>query len=425
MNTHTRFCTVMAVVTVLFSASALAATEMPRLQFGHGDVKAISIDGKSRPLKKGDVLRPGEKLVTGPGAMAQLRLFKQGVVVLRDQSQMELKPEIDGRYRVALDKGLMRTVTKLGFRLGKIDVATPVAQIAVQSGDMLTGVGVDNSARTTTHSHVFDGLVKIKTGNQEQVADRGKIFQVNPIGGAITTLKKVPDSMKLTLPEPTKRSRVILDQTTRKMADRAYDIDQTKIVVLDRPVTKTLGKGQLNVPGAFDPKGRITTPTVAKTGGKKVYSANNFDRTKLYQLETKGDLLGKNGKGPFVLDYSSSRDGRTIMPVKTSKNTNIKKLTRAATPVNLKKTVKVAGETTLSSPVLPIKVVTFEPEKIVKSSNNYNKELVKTIKQPTRTTTPVKTVKNPVKNPVKTPVRTIKTPIKTTTKKSLSLIPKF
>ena len=61
MNTQIKYRTIVAALAMLFSASSMAAAEMPRLQFGHGDVKAISLDGTTRPLKKGDALRPGEK----------------------------------------------------------------------------------------------------------------------------------------------------------------------------------------------------------------------------------------------------------------------------------------------------------------------------------------------------------------------------
>lgn len=421
MNTKTSYSKMVALLAMLFSAQLFAATEMPRLQFGIGDVKAIAANGDIRPLKKGDVLLPGEKLVTGPGAMAQLRLFKQGVVVLRDASQLELQKPVDGKYGVALDKGLLRTVTRLGFRLGKIDVKTPGAEIAVQSGDMLTGVGVDQSSRATTHSHVFDGLVKIRTSNEEKVAEIGKIFQVNPIGGAVTVVDRVPPSMKLTLPAPSAKGKAVLDPVTNKGVGGAFDSDMTKIAVL-KPGTPTVTRPRPATSGfqVAVPTPSATAVSIGARGsiGKATQPVKvNYDAVKVFdpRITTgSGDDIQAVKNALIVSIPSSISDTRSFAPVTTTDPAIKKSLTTQATVVTLTPTTKVAGETTLSSPQLPVKVVTFEPTRIVDTSTNFNPELVKTI-----TTTPTTTT-------TKTLTTTVKTPIKTTTcltcTKSLTLI---
>ena len=119
---------------------------------------------------------------------------------------------------------------------------------------------------------------------------------------------------------------------------------------------------------------------------------------------------------------NSIRKTRSFTPVLTRDPKIRKDLSKQATVVKLQPTVKTAGETTFSSTRLPIKAVTVNPDKLVKSSSNYNPKLVKTIKSGT--------VRNPtVKNNGATdPVKTIKNPIRTTTcvkcTKSLLLIRK-
>ena len=116
----------------LFLACALPgqAAETPRLQFTIGDVQIQDANGNLRPAIKGDFIRPGEKIITGNGGMAQLRMFNQGVVALKAGSEITVEPPIQEQFSVKLDRGLIRTVTKLADRVGKIDVLTPGANIA-------------------------------------------------------------------------------------------------------------------------------------------------------------------------------------------------------------------------------------------------------------------------------------------------------
>jgi len=233
MNTIKSFNskTIVFCLAALFASSAFAV-EMPRLQFAIGEVIAIGLDGKERILKKGDALQPGEKMLTKKGAMAQLRLFKQGVVVLRDDSELLLMPPVKGEFGVSLDKGLMRTVTKLAYRQGKIDVLTPGADIAVQAGDVLTGVGIGGKEKDTL-SQVLDGKVKVTTGKQETVAAIGKVLQITPGGGSVKVIDKLPDVMQLRLPQPSGKVSPALKGNTAKKIGGTFNSDATKIAVLN------------------------------------------------------------------------------------------------------------------------------------------------------------------------------------------------
>ncbi len=379
---------VITTLLAFFSAGAMAANNLPRLQFGVGDVKAVSPDGSVREFIKGDVLLPGEKMVTGPGAMAQLRIFQQGIVVLKDKGQLELKPPVNGKFAVSLEKGLMRTVTKLGYRLGKIDVETPVAQIGVQSGDMLTGVGVDNSATTTTHNHVLDGLVKVKTSNGESVIDIGKIVQINPIGGVIKVIDKVPDVMKLRVPAPTTAVKATLKGATSVSVSTAFNSDVTKIAVLNP------GAANAAAAAAARPGGLSRLTPKAPIGGDagKLSKAGvkvNFDGVKVFDPRTTSGSAADQQtiNSALILSIPSSiSNTRSFAPVTTTDPVVKSSLTTKAQIVTLTPTTSVGGETTLSTTAIPeIKIVTYEPVKVVVTDPSYNPTLVNTIKNTTTT----------------------------------------
>jgi len=363
-----------------FSAGALAANGLPRLQFGIGDVKAVSPAGKIRKLIKGDVLLPGEKMVTGHGAMAQLRIFEQGVVVLKDRGQLELKPAVNGKFTVSLDQGLMRTVTKLGYRRGKIDVATPAAEIAVQSGDVLTGVGVGKSARATTHNHVLDGKVRVKTKAGESVVDIGKIVQINPLGGVVNAVDKVPDAMQLRVPAPSAGVSAALNGATAGKLGSAFKRDRTKRAVLnprDAPTKNFISRPDRAVsarPVSVAGLGRTPIKPARQFGsrGPKV----NFDGVEAIDPRTS---FGSNSDRQVVNDTlilsipSSISNTRNFAPAATDNSKIKKELIKKARVVNLAPTASVAGETTLSSSQLPeIKVVTFEPAKIEPAAQTFD-----------------------------------------------------
>ena len=75
--------------------SSVGAVELPKVQFVNGDVRLLQPNGITVPIKKGDVIHPGEKLITGDGGVAQIRASNQGVIALRKNSEIEFKPVAD------------------------------------------------------------------------------------------------------------------------------------------------------------------------------------------------------------------------------------------------------------------------------------------------------------------------------------------
>lgn len=238
-------------VLVSLAAPSMAA-ETPRLQFTNGPVQIQDVNGVLRPAIKGDFILPGEKIITGDGGMAQLRVFKQGVVALKAKSEITIEPPVRDLFSVKIDKGLIRTVTKLAKQVGKIDVITPGASIAVDTGDVLTGVSLDRADKTT-HNQVLDGKVEIQTGDIKRIADVGKVFEIAPNDGAVKEVITKPDAMNLRVPEP----KLALD--VRKPVE-ANDII-SKPLVTREPATFTKDLGKI---AAFQPGRIVPTKPVEK-----------------------------------------------------------------------------------------------------------------------------------------------------------------
>lgn len=86
---------------------------------------AVEMDGA--PVQAGAVLRPGQKLTTGEGGLADVRLGSRAVFRLAPASQAVALKE-DGGLRVRLERGGLLSLVKTGNRYA---VQTPVATASV------------------------------------------------------------------------------------------------------------------------------------------------------------------------------------------------------------------------------------------------------------------------------------------------------
>lgn len=155
--------TLSVILCASLSGSLYAAEPMPKVQFVTGDVSLIHADGSQSPVRKGDEIAPGERLVTGPNGMAQIRAIDQGVLALRPDSECEFKPGSNG-MDVALNHGQLRAVTDVvGDKKGFINVLTPDSKIAVGNGDVETGVRMPDSSGKggESFSQAHLGVIKV------------------------------------------------------------------------------------------------------------------------------------------------------------------------------------------------------------------------------------------------------------------------
>jgi hypothetical protein len=147
-----------ALMAALSAAFPLAghAANAARVDFAAGDVKALSPDGRSRPLAKGAEIASGETIDTGSGR-AQVRFTDGAQVSLAPQTQFRIDDyrfsgQADGSEKgfFSLLKGGLRTITGLVGRTNRENyrVTTTVATIGIRGTEFSVIYG--NSINVTT-----------------------------------------------------------------------------------------------------------------------------------------------------------------------------------------------------------------------------------------------------------------------------------
>ncbi len=101
----------LALAVMLAALPAAAIAESGKLFFLKGDVTVVGVDGASRPARPGESIASGERIVTGPDALAQLRTADGGLMSVRPESNVRLdrfsSPE---GGRVVIDAGSIRVI---------------------------------------------------------------------------------------------------------------------------------------------------------------------------------------------------------------------------------------------------------------------------------------------------------------------------
>ncbi len=125
---------------VCLGSAHAADNEAGRVVFSSGVNKAIDARGNSRVIRRGDIVRQGDRLQTSEGRM-QVRFTDQGFVSIKPKSEMVISKynyldKIDGSERAffSLLKGSIRAVTGLIGRKNKknYQYQTPVATIGIR-----------------------------------------------------------------------------------------------------------------------------------------------------------------------------------------------------------------------------------------------------------------------------------------------------
>ena len=135
-----------ALCLLLAPLAALAQNVVGTVQFVHGGVMALNPAGEDRILSRGDEIREGEVLVTGPDGAMQLQLSDGGLVALRANTEMSIdeyqyEQAEDDRSLFSVARGVFR---KISGAIGRDEPAsvrmqTPVATIGIRGTDFEGG----------------------------------------------------------------------------------------------------------------------------------------------------------------------------------------------------------------------------------------------------------------------------------------------
>lgn len=127
----------------LATVSAWAQNVAGRFLTVIGDVRVLSPGGDRRPERGGEV-REGETILTGAGALTQIRLADGGMLSIRGDTEMKFdrfshagENDRDSSMFISLLKGGFRSVTGLIGRLNRdgYRVTTPSATIGIRGTD--------------------------------------------------------------------------------------------------------------------------------------------------------------------------------------------------------------------------------------------------------------------------------------------------
>lgn len=149
MNTINKSSLYAVLAGLLLSSQAAYGAIAGQAQFVNGNVQVTTLDGISRPLKKGDNINEGDAVSTAFASSAQIKMQDGGFVAIRPDTQMKFDKFVftgkqDGSERgfFSLVKGGFRAVTGMVGRVNKQNykITTPAATIGIRGTDHETFV---------------------------------------------------------------------------------------------------------------------------------------------------------------------------------------------------------------------------------------------------------------------------------------------
>ena len=181
-----------------YSSIALAATEAGKILYARGVVSLIDEQDASRGGKSGSILYEGDRVVTGRGALAQLRLSDGALIALRGSSDYKIEKQSYGEdeslYEQAgkLFTGWMRSITgTIGQKYPqKVSQSTSVATIGIRGTVYqiisIPPEGLPGFAGEAPGTYVLleEGSVEITTEAGKRTLKPGDVVFVPEGGGA-------------------------------------------------------------------------------------------------------------------------------------------------------------------------------------------------------------------------------------------------
>jgi hypothetical protein len=152
----------------------IAAQEAPRVIFCTGQCTAIDDKGVRTPAPKGTQLRENQRLETGPGAYAQLKLGHDVALGIGERAQVRFdQRSVRGGDVVILDQGRIRMLD--GVTIGKpvnrtLELRTTDGRFALQGAD----IEVKTPARGTSGDSSLT-FVKLNVGDAQLLNPQGGI----------------------------------------------------------------------------------------------------------------------------------------------------------------------------------------------------------------------------------------------------------
>lgn len=169
-------------------APHVAAQEAPRVLFCAGQCTAVDQKGVRTPAPKGTQLRPDQRLETGPGSYAQIKIG-QGAVGVGEQARLALGGDV-----LTLERGRVRVLDGESFG-GRADVRP--LQLRTADGNLnLRGADIEVRGVSRAEQGEAMTLVKLNAGDARLVSLQGdvglKTDSVQSLSGGTLTARTFP-----------------------------------------------------------------------------------------------------------------------------------------------------------------------------------------------------------------------------------------
>ena len=172
MNTLSGWICLASALAAAGPIASVRADTAGRVLFANGDVRLVAVDGTSRRALKGARIDDGERLVTGAGALRQVRMVDGGLISLRARSELGFDaPQQPGQRPISLGSGDVRVLT-VGLKPSPSAaesptyvLKTPEGQVELQRADAIAVVRPEAPGGRA--------LVKVKLDQGQGLARRG------------------------------------------------------------------------------------------------------------------------------------------------------------------------------------------------------------------------------------------------------------
>lgn len=192
----------LAIATLLAIASQPAfAQEGAQVLFTSGSLNVIDANGIQRAAKQGDTLAAGERIVTPPGVMAQIKLPDGAMVSARPDSEMRIQQMGMGAATTVLQLNqgnvrVLNTDTPTGIAAKPINVVTPVSTLQLGRGDGESiHVKTSNAALSGTFNRVQTGTGVVATPNGNLALQSQQTARVAGVGSAPVAVSELPKAL--------------------------------------------------------------------------------------------------------------------------------------------------------------------------------------------------------------------------------------
>jgi len=209
-------CGVIAALALACMSGSVYAAVAGQIQFVTGSAQLTSEAGKTRPVKKGDIVNEGDTLTTAPASATQIRMQDGGIIAVRPDTRLrfdsfKFSGKQDGSEQsfFSLLKGGLRAITGLIGQINKSSyrITTPTATIGIRGTDHETFVVVPGSPlAATTPAGTYNKVNKGETSmtndqgsisilpNQMGFAAAGQAPQLQPLNLNIFTVTPAPQA---------------------------------------------------------------------------------------------------------------------------------------------------------------------------------------------------------------------------------------